>query len=421
MRHNRIRKPQTLAIQTLVSVIFLFLAGVSSKAQPVLDRQILDPDWKQVTDPKRLNQQTGVDVFGQMWMYKDMAMHVPRVFMLGIPSYNNTQNPLSVRWQAFIDSVLLEILRSQTGHELIYRISAGHYSLLASKVGFSFPLALQLDERNFLNRDPEYLYRVRRNIGNIQSGIRHEFIFTPEEGLLDSWTDQVDTTWIFVRPSDLMPTCRTCDEKFFRIFIHELAHTADAKAEWSSFSTFARTQFAKGGHASRCRAFAALSHPQIRLAFSTMRSDIVEDRILREMNLPVPSTEAQNAQTCGDRLARAIQRTSGFSKHLREEALNRQKELDSFCGEEALKLLSLPLATHFTELTATEANLALCKSLLEPEFTSPTLKRILSRGPRPRNGDSTSRTSEPLTPSAISSILNTADREFRRITSETGK
>ena len=336
-------------------------------------------------------------------MFKDLPIVFPKYILRrsasgGLELSSGNGSPADKaeadRLQKFIDTVILNIMATPTGNFLAYRLTGNHGLLTQPLLGVNYYLSKKLAPAFVENPDDEYERLVeasysQKSIGSnkIRTGVtRFDFIYTTDElGYLDSWTDNVDHTMIFVRPQDLKKNCTNCSEKFYRAFTHELAQSADANSFIDPIA-FKKDYVGQDF----CKTLAAVTHPKIRMALSTVRSYLVEDKILGELGFSSKfEKKYKNVQSCTNILKPLITFLDKYASALKDEKDYHHLQLSSmgcestnFSLDELLKQIDRSVAKN-----KYRTEISLCNYLLKVKFDSPVFRPQLSRGPRCRVGN----------------------------------
>jgi hypothetical protein len=412
------------SVSALIFLLGMLAAGVkpAHAFEVSFDRGLLEPDWAWVKNPSRQSSATNRDTIAQLDLDKDLAELLPRTFMIEIPIHDGRQS-LSGRVQRFLDTALLDLLKSPTAQTLAYRISGGLGFLMEFKLGLSYRLHEIV--RSVLQpwRDRNYESQLWQTPPGLLPPGKFTIVYTPSDAQLHSWTNHIDATYIFIQPKDLRKDCKNCDENFLRVLAHEWAHTGDAKAEFPAFGVFESrfiapsVSHAHAGQSSTCMAYSAITHPRIRLALSTLRALTVEDRVARELGFK-PRSSRPASFTCQDWLIEGLRLTRPYAKLLQDESAARLAQIDNSCHKKFSDYPIKSLIETIVESSYRSSDgrvISLCDHLLEPEFTSPLFKTSFSRGPRPRIGDGVGDGGPPkLSDAERETLLKQIDAEARR-------
>ncbi len=397
----------------LLCLLALAIASSALALDP-LPRGLIQPDWRLVDSKEYQSRITK----GQLWMklgMTDTALLLPKDFILETASETKfRQGDLNQRLQILTDAAIKGILGTRTGQAVAMQYSQGYAHMLEFGLRLSPAETLRYQE----------LYRkLFARLGQTPQPATEEyagsatFVFTRQKMPYQSWTDFLLTTYIVVNPEDLSPTCVDCDEKFYRIFAHELAQVADAKSVPWPFEDFKDRLQSQN----TCAAYTAAHHPLVRMAFGAWRAFQVEDQILREMGVATANpTPSSMSGSCSNNLKKYLQLSIPFQKVLMDEQAG--QKLNSFSDDCALTYSDYSLQEILRILdteqikTGPTTPISLCQYLAQPKFAPPPSsgRRFQSPGPRPNvgNGTGTGASKE----SALSNpSLDRLDAESRKI------
>ncbi len=165
---------------------------------------------------------------------------------------------------------------------------------------------------------------------------------------------------------------------FLRIFIHELALSADAKTETPLLEEFVKRYRGQNS----ALAYKILNDQLVKLTFSTLRAYQVEDQILKELGYKLTQNKYRNKGTCGQLFKENFLIVKQF-----DPIFPMTKESVSL-NFKKINLESISKILENEKILNDENQLiSLCENELKYRFTSPSLKKVFSRGPRPRIGD----------------------------------
>lgn len=392
-------------MKKILSIFFILLICINhSQAETAdiknLPLHLLDIDFSH----QKMQPSSKYSSLTNIPMLKDLPIIIPNYILyrsasagLGFSSSEHASDPDKAeaeRLQKFIDTVILNIMTTPTGNFLAYRLAAHDYILIQSLLGVNHDLAFKLANHFEKNSDKEYAESVEqaytkrlKTPHHIPGQVaRFNFIYTRDDmGTLDSWTDNVDNTIIFVRPQDIKKKCTNCSEKFYRAFTHELAQSADANS-FIDPNTFKKDYTGQDF----CKTLTAVTHPKIRMAFSTVRSYLVEDRILSELGFsPKFDKKYKNVQSCSNILKPLITFSEKYANALKDEKNHQLMQLSSMNCENANFSLDELLIQIDRSVAKNKygTEISLCDYLLKIKFDSPVFRPQLSRGPRCRVGN----------------------------------
>lgn len=219
------------------------------------------------------------------------------------------------------------------------------------------------------------------------------FIERDLEWPIVSWTDSLDQTYIGLQPQDLNNKCKDCNEKFLRIFAHELAQTADLKADRPPWQDFKKGYFSYSQKSQICSTYAVIGNPLIRMALSAIRAYRTEDHVMEDIGYDPLFGRYKDPRKCSESLKEQLGAIFIFGEILKFEYQERLTErmpkdckdrFNNYTLKESLELLDQ--GYFFDE--GGKRN-TLCAYMAEPKLGIPHGRAELSRGPRGRTSNGT--------------------------------
>lgn len=214
---------------------------------------------------------------------------------------------------------------------------------------------------------------------------KYNFIFFEDDNFyFHGWTDIIHDSYISININD--PSY----ESFLRSLTHEIYQTVDIKSQ----AQFSGDILKKYNGPNTCLVSSVLSNPYVRLAFSSLRSEKIENDVLYEAH--VLSEKPQIKNRCTDRVSALIPYMQFFGPILKNEIYNSYSHgvADCFIHFSDLSLDQTLTVLDREEIGTESGSKSLCEYLETPEIGTYSDQthlgnRFLRKGPRPNIGDGT--------------------------------
>lgn len=354
----------------MIKTLLSFLLGIFLVSAAMADELdfLRQQDWKN----HLLLDSTSENSPAYQQLIKNMQN--PRLVMLMflLPPHSKTYDSLyDPKVQALIDNLYTEILKSPTAQWMCEKAN-GDIDLINGIFGVSSTFAKKMQKT----------CRAKEKVPLIQKTFRHRqyiFVVTPETPVVEAWTNNQNVTQFFIRSDEISR------QYLLKLLIHEFAVAMDQKSSFGEMRTFAfGLQSAEYTGDNQCKVFNALRKPLAKYAFSSLRAEEIEFRILSELGYKVESTTKESE--CGDqallRMIKLAQVNYAFGP---EEDFGK---LLNACPESLDPLEALEILRHekmvYVDKTG-KKEVSFCEFLKTPDLGLFSFSATVG-GPRPRIG-----------------------------------
>lgn len=305
-----------------------------------------------------------------------------------------------------VSQMVFDILSTDMGARICQHATQGHVPRLMSEFGLSRTHALQLQDKCKLTQTSLHTSgwldsELSKLNGETREWWGHspfEFIvYDGEPPAFQSWTGVrdnfrsldgrsfVDLTWINLNRQDLDV------QNLYRMLAHEIVMRFDYRSQVVSWDVAQSLMDQK----KICETMATISHPQIRLAFSTLRAFEIEYQIINQLGLQPTEAENQlNSLACSEKVNWMLPQTFQYRSLLKKEADLVKQNLSQRCAIsfEDISFSDLEPTLHSQTNAGT-----VCQKMID--FTFEPKSRDLFKhssyfepGPRPKIGNGSGQT-----------------------------